>query len=165
MDHNVNHKQTHADKDQQTAKKPKYTKTLWPLLGKSQQAYCKTINKDREKREKTFSQRQRSPSFNFLHYLKSVGIKWQTWWFWEMVDDDGGLRERLFDKGREADLGIKVWFGIFLYLHAKLVGEWRTCVGWESHVLKWVGPCVNKYHFISPSTTLAFLVSWVMERT
>ena len=75
MGHNVNHKQTHADKDQKTAKKPKYTKTLWPLLGKSQQAYCKAINKDREKREKTFSQRQRSPSFYFLHYLKSVGIK------------------------------------------------------------------------------------------
>ena len=57
MDHNVNHKQTHADKNQQTVKKPKYTKTSWPLLGKGQQAYCKAINKDREKREKTFSQR------------------------------------------------------------------------------------------------------------
>ena len=40
-----------------------------------------------------------------------------------MVDDDGGLRERLFDRGREADLGIKVCFGIFLYLRARLVGE------------------------------------------
>ena len=57
MDHNVNHKQTHADNDQQTVKKPKYTKTLWPLLGKRQQAYCKAINKDRKKREKIFSQR------------------------------------------------------------------------------------------------------------
>ena len=72
MDHNVNHQQTDADKDKQTVKKPKYTKTLWPLLGKSQQAYCKAINKDREK---TFSQRQRSPSFHFLHSMKSVGIK------------------------------------------------------------------------------------------
>ena len=75
MDHNVNHKQTHADKDQQIVKKPKYTKTLWPLLGKSQQASCKAINKYREKREKTFSQRQRSPSFHFLHSMKNVGIK------------------------------------------------------------------------------------------
>ena len=57
MDHNVNHKQTHADNDQQTVKKPKYTKTLWPLLGKRQQAYCKAINKDRKKRENIFSQR------------------------------------------------------------------------------------------------------------
>ena len=57
MDHNVNHKQTHAAKDQQIVKKTKYTKKLWPLLGKIQQAYCKAINKDREKREKTFSQR------------------------------------------------------------------------------------------------------------
>ena len=83
MDHNVNHKQTHADKNQQThadknqqtVKKPKYTKTLWPLLGKSQQASCKAINKYREKREKTFSQRQRSPSFHFLHSMKNVCIK------------------------------------------------------------------------------------------
>ena len=66
---------THANKDQQTVKKPKYTKKLWPLLEKSQQAYCKAIKKDREKREKTFSQRQRSLSFHFLHYLKSAGIK------------------------------------------------------------------------------------------
>ena len=73
MVHNVNNKQTHADKDQQTVKKPKYTKTLWPLLGKSQQASCKGINKDKEK---TFSQRQRSPNFHFLHSMKSVGIKW-----------------------------------------------------------------------------------------
>ena len=42
----------------------------------NQQAYCKVINKDINKeKEKTFSQRQRSPNFYFLHYLKSMDIK------------------------------------------------------------------------------------------
>ena len=89
MDHNVNHQQTDADKGKQTVKKPKYTKTLWPLLGKSQQASCKAINKDREKREKTFSQRQRSPSFHFLHSMKKCGYKVTE------IDIDGGFERWL----------------------------------------------------------------------
>ena len=86
MDHHVNHKQTHADKDQQSVKKPQDTKTtisqkakiysnIVALLGKSQQAYYKAINKDRENREKTFSQRQSSSGSHSLHSMKSVGIK------------------------------------------------------------------------------------------
>ena len=89
MDHNVNHQQTDTDKDKQTVKKPKYTKTLWPLLGKSQQASCKAINKDRETREKTFSQRQRSPSFHFLHSMKKCGYKVTE------IDIDGGFERWL----------------------------------------------------------------------
>ena len=60
MDYQVNHKQTHADKDQQSVKKPQDTKTtisqkakiysnIVALLGKSQQAYYKAINKDRDR--------------------------------------------------------------------------------------------------------------------
>ena len=89
MDHNVNHQQTDADKDKQTVKKPKYTKTLWSLLGKSQQASCKAINKDKEKRENTFSQRQRSPSFHFLHSMKKCGYKVTE------IDIDGGFERWL----------------------------------------------------------------------
>ena len=86
MDYQVNHKQTHADKDQQSVKKPQDTKTtisqkakiynnVVTLLGKSQQAFCIAINKDRENREKNISQRQSSSSSHFLHSMKSVGIK------------------------------------------------------------------------------------------
>ena len=86
MDYHVNHKQTHANKDQQSVKKPQDTKTtisqkakiynnVVTLLGKRQQAFCIAINKDRENREKNFSQRQSSSSSHFLHSMKSVGIK------------------------------------------------------------------------------------------
>ena len=76
MDHNVNHKQTHADKDQQTVKSQIYKNIVAFTTISNQQAYCKVINKDINKeKEKTFSQRQKSPNFYFLHYLKSMGIK------------------------------------------------------------------------------------------
>ena len=150
MDHNVNHKQTHANKDQQTIKKPKYTKTLWPLLGKSQQAYCKAINKDREK---TFHKDRSLPAFIFSTLWKvwvsgdrdsglmmmvlqvSVFQRWvlkNGWWWWWferevrfffMVDEDGySAKAKSFTRFFfKSDLG-----KVFVYLCAREVGRWVT---------------------------------------
>ena len=108
------------------------------------------------------------PAFIFFTIWKvwvSSDKDWQRWWFWEMVDDDGGLRERLFNKARFRDSSL-IWGFFFTCVPDWLVSGSRDWV-WGGKAMCWSGlsHVKKKYHyFISPSATLAFPVSWVTER-